>query len=31
MLQYYPPICDLRFINFTKADFANEKTKIGLL
>ena len=30
MLQYYPPICDLRHINFTKIDFMNEKRKIGL-
>ena len=30
MLQYYPPICDLRHINFTKVDFMNETRKIGL-
>ena len=30
MLQYYPPICDLRHINFTKIDFMNETSKIGL-
>ena len=30
MLQYYPPIRDLRLINFTKVDFMNETSKIGL-
>ena len=30
MLQYYPPICDLRHTNFTKVDFMNEISKIGL-
>ena len=30
MLQCYPPICDLRHFNFTKVDFMNETSKIGL-
>ena len=30
MLQCYPPICALRHINFTKVDFMNEASKIGL-
>ena len=30
MLKYYPPIRDLRHINFTKVDFMNETSKIGL-
>ena len=30
MLQYYPPICDLRHTNFTKVDFMNEISQIGL-
>ena len=30
MLQYYPPIFDLRHINFTKVDVINETSLVGL-
>ena len=30
MLQYYPPICNLRHLNFATVDFINKTSKIGL-